>query len=118
MTSPSERPGATVGQTEVVPRYERQALREEIATTRADLGDTIQALADKMDVKARLRQATTDARHRASGRARGVAQRTRATAWEVAHQTAVFARRYRGPLLAVAATTAAIGVYFAVRRRR
>jgi ElaB/YqjD/DUF883 family membrane-anchored ribosome-binding protein len=37
-----------------------EALRDEIAHTRADLGKTVQALAAKVDVKARMRDGVTD----------------------------------------------------------
>ena len=40
---------------------EARMLREEIEQTRAELGQTVEALAAKVDVKARARQATRDA---------------------------------------------------------
>jgi hypothetical protein len=45
-------------------------LRAEIAQTRADLGDTVEALAAKTDVSGRARQAASDAAHAAVDRIR------------------------------------------------
>src|ERR1044071_8255407 len=39
----------------VAPAAETEALRQEIARTRAELGETVEALAAKADVKARVR---------------------------------------------------------------
>ena len=41
-----------------------QALREEIRRTRAELGETVQALAAKADVKARLKDSAVQTRER------------------------------------------------------
>jgi ElaB/YqjD/DUF883 family membrane-anchored ribosome-binding protein len=41
-----------------------EALRRDIALTRAELGETVQALAAKADVKARLQETADDARAR------------------------------------------------------
>jgi hypothetical protein len=98
--------------------YERQELREEIATTRAELGDTIEALAEKMDVKSRMAHAATDARQRIRTRSQELAKRTRATARETVHQAAVLGRRYRVPLIAIAVSAVALGAVVAARRRR
>jgi hypothetical protein len=55
-------------------------LRAEIAQTRAELGDTVEALAAKIDVKARMEDAARDAKQRvrevagaANGRVRDLA---------------------------------------------
>ena len=45
-----------------------QELRREIDQTRQELGDTVEALARKTDVKARTRQAVTEARERVRDR--------------------------------------------------
>jgi len=44
-------------------------LREEIAQTRAELGETVEALAAKADVKARLQEAKADAKAKAKDKA-------------------------------------------------
>ena len=57
---------------------DREALRAEIRRTRAELGETIEALAAKVDVKARLRNTATQTKQlvrqradRAAGAVRG-----------------------------------------------
>lgn len=42
------------------------ALRADIARTRADLGDTVEELAGRVDVKARAKEAVDEAKHRSS----------------------------------------------------
>ena len=49
------------------PPIEPEALRREIEQTRAELGETVEALAAKADVKARAQDAVDDARDRARG---------------------------------------------------
>ena len=49
------------------PPTEPEALRREIEQTRAELGETVEALAAKADVKARAQEAVDDARQRARG---------------------------------------------------
>jgi ElaB/YqjD/DUF883 family membrane-anchored ribosome-binding protein len=46
------------------PPTDVEALRAEIAHTRADLGETVQALAAKADVKARLQESADEAKAR------------------------------------------------------
>jgi Protein of unknown function (DUF3618) len=53
---------------------DQQELREGIRRTRAELGDTVEALARKVDVKARARGSTAAARQRAKRKAVAVAQ--------------------------------------------
>lgn len=48
-----------------------ETLREEIRRTRAELGDTVQALAAKADVKARMRASAEHTRQRAEAAVRG-----------------------------------------------
>ena len=48
-----------------------ELLREEIRRTRAELGDTVQALAAKVDVKARVRASAAHTRERAGAAVRG-----------------------------------------------
>ncbi len=49
------------------PPTEPEALRREIEQTRAELGETVEALAAKADVKARAQEAVDDAKQRARG---------------------------------------------------
>jgi hypothetical protein len=59
------------------PPSDPRQLREEIRRTRAELGDTVEALAGRLDVRARAREAAAAARQRARDRAAAV---TRAVA--------------------------------------
>ena len=43
-----------------------EALREEIEETRAELGNTVEALAHKLDVKAQAKEAVSDAKDKAA----------------------------------------------------
>jgi hypothetical protein len=75
---------------DLVSQAAAQELRSEIAATRADLGDTVEALAAKTDVKARARHAVGDAADQAkqkvaaasdrAARAAGALTETAATA--------------------------------------
>jgi hypothetical protein len=56
------------------PPSDPQQLREEIRRTRAELGDTVEALTRKVDVRARAREAAASARERAKDRAAAVTQ--------------------------------------------
>ncbi|WP_229072516.1 DUF3618 domain-containing protein [Actinoplanes sp. DH11] len=109
-------------------------LREEIQQTRADLGETVQALAAKADVKARAREQVEQTRQRVltqaaavTGRVREAAVSAGGRAKEVtvhAKESAVepAAERVRAnpaPVLLVAAGLAAlVGVILIVRGRR
>jgi hypothetical protein len=66
------------------PFDDKAALRNQIARTRADLGDTIEELAARTDVKARAKEMVTDVRSRAGqavrSRARRVVSRTHGAA--------------------------------------
>ena len=81
------------------------ALRQEIAQTRADLGETVEALAARTDVKARAQEKVDETKARfaemvteAKDKARVRAQQVAATGQEVVRQVqadpAVAARRY------------------------
>jgi hypothetical protein len=113
------------------------ALRAEIRQTRAALGDTVQALAARADVKARAREQVSQTRQRllgqavsATGRLREVAGQATASVKDVAGQTAAAsgevahdaALRVRGnripPALIVAGLAAVVGVILIVRGRR
>ena len=80
---------------------EAQQLREEIAATREDLGATVQALADKADVKARVRHQLGERKQQATG----LARRTRAQV-------------QRRPVLLASGGGAMLAVVIAALRRR
>jgi Protein of unknown function (DUF3618) len=122
---------ATTGKPDLV------ALRAEIQQTRADLGETVQALAAKADVKARAREQVTQTRQRlleqaafATGRLReaaghatanvkDAAGQTVVASEDVAHDVAVRVRNNQLPVLLIAAGLAAVaGVILIVRGRR
>ncbi|WP_255657605.1 DUF3618 domain-containing protein [Actinoplanes sp. L3-i22] len=113
------------------------ALRAEIKQTRSDLGETVQALAARADVKARAREQVTQTKQRlldqaasATGRLREVAGhasanvkdaagQTAAVSGDVAHDAAVRVRSNQLPVVLIAAGLAAVvGVILIVRGRR
>lgn len=102
------------------------ALRAEIKQTRADLGETVQALAHRADVKARAREQVAQTKQRilgqaasATGRLRDAAGHTAAASEEAAHGVAVRARNNQLPVVLIAAGLAAVvGVILIVRGRR
>ncbi len=127
----SENNGTTGGKPDLV------ALRAEIQQTRADLGETVQALAAKADVKARARDQVTQTRQRlleqaafATGRLREVAGQatanvkdaagqTASVSEDAAHDVAVRVRNNQIPVVLIAAGLAAVvGVILIVRGRR
>ena len=80
------------------------ALREDIRQTRADLGETVQALAAKADVKARAREQVEQTKQRARAQV---------------HDASVKVRRNAVPLAAaLVAGVALVGVILIVRGRR
>jgi hypothetical protein len=83
---------------------EPQALRAEIAQTRADLGETVSALAAKADVKARAQQLRGD-----------LTGRVKDTAGELGHR---LGSRSNWPVLGAAAALALLLIGLATRRRR
>ncbi|MEU4552179.1 uncharacterized protein DUF3618 [Micromonospora violae] len=114
-----------------------EALREEIRRTRVELGETMEALAAKADVKARLRESADQARERmreqaanAVARVRGQAARgagmARAQAYEKgelvraqAYDKSELVRRNPVPWAAIAAgAVATVVVLMIVRGRR
>lgn len=58
------------------------SLREEIKQTRSDLGETVQALAARADVKARAREQVEETKQRVLNRAATVTDRVRSAAVE------------------------------------
>jgi cell division septum initiation protein DivIVA len=93
--------------TTVAPVPDAQQLRAEIARTRAALGETVEALAAKADVKARVRHAADDATARARARAEALAGRTRTRAATVAGRTRTGAAALAGRVRARADHAAA-----------
>ncbi len=97
-------------------------LREEIQQTRADLGDTVEALAAKTDVKTRAKQALNDragqARQQLSTARAKTAQAagtTKGRLTEVSRRPAV---RRALPPTAIATAVAALGTVLVVVRQR
>lgn len=114
-----------------------EALREEIRRTRVELGETMEALAAKADVKARLKESAEQAKERMReqaaqtvARVRGQAMRgaglARAQAYEKgelvraqAHDKGELVRRNPVPWAAIAAgAVATVVVLMIVRGRR
>lgn len=92
-----------------------QALRAEIKQTRADLGETVQALAAKADVKARVRDTAEHTKDRVRAQAAATTDLVRGRA-RVAGRSA---RRNPIPLAAIAAgAVAVVVVVFVLRGRR
>jgi len=118
-----------------------EALRREIKQTRAELGETVQALAAKADVKARAKEQVEQTKQRARAQVHGATERVRevaATAAAVAtgrgrsatalqdaealdemQDARVRVRRRPVPFVAVvAAGVALVGIILIVRGRR
>jgi ElaB/YqjD/DUF883 family membrane-anchored ribosome-binding protein len=92
-----------------------EALRAEIEQTRAALGDTVQALAAKADVKARVRESAAQTRAKVRQRA----AETTAQLREQATNASAGARQAPVPWPAVAAAaTAAVLAVLVLRWRR
>jgi len=108
---------------------EPQRLRNEIEETRADLGETVQALAAKTDVKARAKNAVGDATDQAKDKLAAARDRAAQAAGAVA-ETAASAKdqlaqgqvppQMRRPLpwAALAGVAVLIGVVVVLVRRR
>jgi len=101
------------------------ALREEIRTTRAELGQTVEALAAKADVKARVKESAEHTVERVKESAEHTAERVKESAEHAVarvrgslHEAGDSARRRPVPWLAVAGGAAALLVIFVVMRRR
>jgi Protein of unknown function (DUF3618) len=78
MTEPRTPPGV-----DTTPPSDPDALREEIEQTRADLGDTVEALAHKLDVKAQAKEAVSDVKDKASTTLSSVQSSTAARAGQL-----------------------------------
>jgi ElaB/YqjD/DUF883 family membrane-anchored ribosome-binding protein len=102
-----------------------QMLREEIQQTRHDLGETVQALAAKADVKARARESVEHAKARvrdsvghATERVRGTVTHAAHQAADVSHDAGVKARRNPVPVGVVLAAGAALIITLLILRGR
>jgi ElaB/YqjD/DUF883 family membrane-anchored ribosome-binding protein len=96
-------------------------LRADIAHTRAELGETVQALAAKVDVKARLQETADEAKARlqsAAEDARTVAAEAPEKAQELASRTGRAVRRNPVPFVVVAGAAALIVLFIRWRRSR
>jgi hypothetical protein len=93
------------------PPTEPEALRKEIEQTRAELGETVEALAAKADVKARAHEAVDDAKQRARGAMDSVA-------YQVGKQREKVASLPAPARMAIAAAVAGLVVLLIMRRTR
>ncbi|SCL33355.1 Protein of unknown function [Micromonospora nigra] len=101
---------------------DNEALREEIRRTRVELGETVEALAAKADVKARLRSSADQARERMREQASATVARVRGqaeTARLRAQEGGEVVRRDPTPFAALAAgAVVAVVVLMIIRGRR
>ena len=99
------------------PPSDVDGLREEIEQTRTELGETVEALAAKADIKARLHETAEDAKALVRERVSEAVDRAEAAlpepAQEAVERTARAVRRNWRPLVAVAG--AAVVVLMVVR---
>jgi ElaB/YqjD/DUF883 family membrane-anchored ribosome-binding protein len=74
------------------PPEDPQQLRAEIERTRRDLGDTVAALAEKTDVKARAKEKVSEVRHNVAEKKTELMGRARETSPDGANSAAVQVR--------------------------
>ncbi|MEE6261972.1 DUF3618 domain-containing protein [Plantactinospora sonchi] len=91
-----------------------EALRAEIRQTRAELGQTVQALAAKADVKARIKGSAAQTRERMRQRA----GQTTATVRSSVHDAGSVALRHPVPWVVAAAGALALAALLLVARAR
>ncbi|WP_422733682.1 DUF3618 domain-containing protein [Micromonospora sp. WMMD558] len=91
-----------------------EALREEIRRTRVELGETVEALAAKADVKKRLKSSTEQAKERMREQATLTVARVRGQA----RQRGERVRGNPAPFAALAAGALAAAVVLMIIRRR
>lgn len=91
-----------------------EALRAEIRQTRAELGETVQALAARADVKARIKGSAAQTRDRM----RQQAGRTTANVRTSVHDAGSVALRHPVPWVVIAAGAVALAVVVLMARRR
>ena len=108
---------------------EQHALVDDINRTRAELGDTVEALVAKVDVKARAQQRVADVSTQARQRVAGVSTQARGklqAAWDSApepvqrgaRRVAQTVDQHRAPAAAAAVGAVLLAGWLAVRRRR
>ena len=76
-TSPASRGEAPAGGAAAAPPDNPEELKQEIERTRAQLGETVEALAAKADVKGRAQRRATEVSRRLRGKARYGARRVK-----------------------------------------
>jgi hypothetical protein len=123
MTSASNGPAANRGNGSGP--VDPEVLREEIRRTRAELGETVQALAAKADVKARAKESVWQARERVRERAahavdvvRGQAGNPPGPVRTTASDVGGLVNRNSVPLVALLGAAAAVVVVLIVIRGR
>jgi len=92
------------------------ALRTDIERTRAELGETVEQLAQKADVKARAKEKVDETKARAAGAAVEAKEKTRQKAQQVAESSRELAQELRTDP-AVPARRAAVRVRTSVREK-
>lgn len=98
---------------------EQEALTEEIERTREQLGETVDALAAKADVKARAQRRAAEVRNNLRGKARAARDKVTEQPGELRGQAAVIVRGHGLEATAAAAAVAAlIFTWLALRSRR
>jgi hypothetical protein len=108
-----------------LPSVDADQIRTDIERTRGDLGETMERLADKADVKARAQEAADHAKAQVREKITTGAQTVQRQSSELAHKAAEKAtegaqraRRRPAPVAAIAATAAGAAAGIAVLRRR
>jgi hypothetical protein len=98
---------------------EQEALAEEIERTREKLGETVEALAAKADVKGRAQRRAAEVRGNLLGKASAAKDKVTAQPGELRGQAVVIVRGHGVEAAAAAAAVAAlVFAWFALRRRR
>lgn len=112
------------------PPADQRALQEEIERTREHLGETVEALVAKVDVKAQaqqqarhltglLKSSAAQGRHRAANAATSISKATPEPVKGAADDAAAVTRRNRGPVAAAAGAVAvSVLAWLLIRRLR
>ena len=110
----ADRPMSETAETRrVVPAQDGDGIRADIANTRAELGNTLDVLVARLDVKQRAKRRLAE--NRASMRAR--VQRVRQAAPGYAQQALDRARPYRVQIAALGGGATVVAAYLLGRRR-
>lgn len=100
---------------------DQDALRDEIRRTRTELGETVEALAAKADVKARIKESAAQTRERVRERAGHTVAAVQASARDVratAHDAGEVARRNPLPWATIATGALAVAIVILIVRGR